>query len=77
MDNSFKQPNDQSIDVAETTNPITTFTNMLFQIPLTNETKIQFLKEELSAGRYEVRSQSLAEKLMEHTYPLEELEEMA
>lgn len=73
MENSIKQPK----DVAETTNPLTALTNMLFHIPLANETKIQFLKEELSAGRYEVQSHSLAAKLMEHAYPLEELEEMA
>ncbi len=67
-------PTKQSEDVTKTTDPITALTNMLFHIPLTDDTKIQFLKEELSAGRYQVQSQSLAEKLIEHVHPFEQLE---
>ena len=67
-------PIKQSVDVTESINPLTALTNMLFHAPLTDETKIQFLKEELSAGRYQVKSQSLADKLIEHIHSLEQLE---
>lgn len=67
-------PTKQSEDLIGKTDPITALTNMLFHIPLTDDTKIQFLKEELSAGRYEVKSQSLAEKLIEHVHSSQQLE---
>lgn len=67
-------PTEQSEHVTETIDPITALTNMLFHVPLTDNTKIQFLKEELSAGRYQIKSQSLAEKLIEHVHPLQQLE---
>ncbi len=67
-------PTKQSEDVTEAINPITALTNMIFHVPLTDDTKIQFLKEELSAGRYQIRSQSLAEKFIEHVHSLQQLE---
>lgn len=48
------------------THELTELKKMLFEIPLSDETKIQFLKEELNAGRYEIKSCSLADKLIEH-----------
>lgn len=50
------------------------FTDSLFHTPLTDEIKIQFLKEELTAGRYEIQSQSLATKLIEHIHPARKTE---
>lgn len=67
-------PTKPSEDVTGKIDPITALTNMLFHVPLTDDTKIQFLKEELSAGRYEIKSHSLAEKLIEHVHPLQQLE---
>ena len=61
-------PTNPSETSTEICSSMKALTNMLFHAPLTDETKIQFLKEELSAGKYNVRSQSLAEKLMEHVH---------
>lgn len=57
---------EQSNDI----NPsVKALTEMLFNTPLSNDTKIQFLREELLAGRYNIESQSLAKKLIEHHHP--------
>ncbi len=61
-------PTNQSETSTEISSAMKALTDMLFHAPLTDETKIQFLKEELSSGRYNVQSQSLAEKLMEHVH---------
>jgi anti-sigma28 factor (negative regulator of flagellin synthesis) len=61
-------PTNPSEASAEISSSMKALTDMLFHAPLTDETKIQFLKEELSAGRYHVQSHSLAEKLMEHVH---------
>lgn len=42
---------------------------LIFQTPETNHTKLQFIKEELAAGRYEIHSQHIASKLLEHALP--------
>jgi negative regulator of flagellin synthesis FlgM len=43
----------------------------------TNETKIGFLKEEIAAGRYQINSQRIAEKLLEQQVePVEEVQEV-
>jgi anti-sigma28 factor (negative regulator of flagellin synthesis) len=54
---------------ADSSDPIKALNNLLFNVPLTDEAKIQFIKEELSNGRYQIQSQSLAAKLMEHAHP--------
>lgn len=61
-------PTNQSETATNTNNSMKALTDLLFNVPLTDETKIQFLKEELSAGRYNIQSHSLAAKLMEHNY---------
>lgn len=61
-------PTNQPDTFSTVSSSMKALTNMLFHVPLTDETKIQFLKEELSAGRYHIESQSLAEKLIEHNY---------
>ncbi len=40
---------------------------IIFDTPDTNQTKIQFIKEELSAGRYQIHSKHIASKLLEYT----------
>lgn len=60
-------PTNQS-EPTNVSNAMKALTDLLFHVPLTDETKIQFLKEELSAGRYNIQSQSLAAKLMEHNF---------
>ncbi len=62
---STKETTSQS----NTSDPVKALTDMLFNIPLTDEAKIQFIKEELSNGRYQIQSQLLAAKLMEHVHP--------
>jgi anti-sigma28 factor (negative regulator of flagellin synthesis) len=54
--------------------PLFSLKKMLFQTTLTDETKIEFLREELSSGRYEIQSTSLAAKLMEHVQAIEQAE---
>jgi len=56
------------------TEALDTLKKMIFHAPLSNETKLQHLKKELYAGQYEVQSHSLADKIMEHLHPLEQLE---
>lgn len=41
----------------------------------TNETKIEFLKEEIAAGRYQINNERIVEKLLEQQVePVEEME---
>jgi flagellar biosynthesis anti-sigma factor FlgM len=47
---------------------------IIFDTPDTNETKIQFIKEELSAGRYQIHSNRIATKLMEYSDSTEQAE---
>ncbi len=67
-------PNAQSENVAEIKNVFDSLKDMLFKTPLTDEAKIQYLKEELSHGRYQIQSQTLAMKLLEHVMPLQKQE---
>ena len=61
-------------DFIEVSNQMDTLRNFLFNTPLTNETKLELLKEELANGKYEIQSQFLANKLIEQILPLEQLE---
>jgi len=47
---------------------------LIFKIPETNHTKIEFIKEELHAGRYEINSNTIAAKLTEYAEALEQPE---
>jgi negative regulator of flagellin synthesis FlgM len=46
----------------------------IFNASESNQAKLAFIKEELSAGRYEMNSERIALKLLEHTLATEELE---
>lgn len=46
----------------------------IFNTSDSNETKIQFIREELAAGRYEIHSERIAAKLLEHALIVEEPE---
>jgi anti-sigma28 factor (negative regulator of flagellin synthesis) len=72
------QPKALSENVAEIKTIFSSLKDMLFKTPMTDEAKIQFLKDELSQGRYEIQSHTLAEKLLEHLNPIQnpELEEI-
>ena len=47
---------------------------IIFDTPDTNQTKIQFIKEELSADRYQIHSNHIANKLMEYAESFEPAE---
>ncbi len=57
----------ETINFDDTSKQMAELKAMIFNTPETNQTKIQFIKEELSAGRYQIRSHLIAEKLLEHT----------
>lgn len=40
--------------------------NMLFNSPEVNQEKIEFIKSELSAGRYQINCQNIADKMLEN-----------
>lgn len=44
---------------------------LIFSAPEDNQKKIEFLKEEISAGRYEINSQRIAAKFIEYNRCLE------
>ena len=47
---------------------------IIFNTPETNQTKIQFIKEELSADRYQIHCHHIASKLLEYAELQEEAE---
>lgn len=63
-----------SPDFSDISHQMETLKKSLFNTPLTNEAKLELLKEELSSGRYEIQSQSVANKLLEHATSIEQLE---
>lgn len=46
----------------------------IFNTNESNQARIQFIKEELAAGRYEINSQRIATRLLEHAVIVEEAE---
>lgn len=43
---------------------------IIFDTPISNDTKIQFIKEELATGRYVIHTEHIADKLLEqHVIP--------
>jgi len=61
-------------DFNDVSHQMETLKKSLFNTPLTDEAKLELLKEELSTGRYEIQSQSLANKLIEHVIPFKQFE---
>lgn len=67
-----------NINFEDTAKQMAELKSIIFDSPDTNQTKIQFIKEELSANRYEIHSNHIASKLLEYAeLPLPELAEMA
>ena len=70
-------PLNECNDFSDVTSAINALKDALFHIPHTDGTKIEFIKEELSNGRYQIKSCSLATKLMEQIHLCrEEMEEI-
>ena len=63
-----------SPDFSDVSHQMETLKKSLFNTSLTYEAKLELLKEELSSGRYEIQSQSLANKLLEHALSIEQFE---
>jgi len=66
----------ESLCFDDTTKQLEELKAHIFNSSESNQTKIQFIKEELAAGRYEIHSDRIAAKLLEHA-PVEEALEIA
>lgn len=55
------------LNLTDTTQQIEALKAIIFNSSDTNQTKIDFVKEELSANRYQINSDHIAEKLTEYT----------
>ncbi len=58
----------------DTVKQITALKAMIFNAPDINQAKIQFLKEEIAAGRYQIQSTKIASKLTAYHQVTRELE---
>jgi len=76
--NTTDMPNEfmESLYFSDTAKQMSALKALVFDVPETNHAKIEFLKEEIAAGRYHVNSQRIAEEIGEHQYikSAEELE---
>ena len=64
----------ENLGFEDTAKQMTALKAIIFDTPETNQTKIEFIKEELTAGRYEIHSQTIAAKLLEYAPVVEEAE---
>ena len=58
----------------DTTQQIAELKALIFNTHENNEAKIQFLKAEISEQRYQINSEQIAEKLLEHVTIVEQAE---
>lgn len=63
-----------SLNFEDTAKQLDALKAHIFNTSESNQTKIQFIKEELAAGRYEIHSDRIAAKLLEHAPVVEEAE---
>ena len=47
---------------------------LIFNTPISNDTKIQFIKEALATGRYDIHNHHIAAKMLEHSLVTEPTE---
>lgn len=74
MTKKTKEPGSNFIDslqLEETAQQLENLKTLIFNSTETNATKIEVIKEELSAGRYEIHSDRIAEKLLEFAPAIE------
>ena len=57
----------ESLNLQNTAKQLEELKALIFSTPETNQTKIEFIKEELSSGRYQIHSDNIAAKLTEYT----------
>ncbi len=65
---------DEAIHFDDTAKQLEALKALIFNVTETNETKIQFIKEELSEGRYQIHSNRIAEKLLEYVMQSQQAE---
>ncbi len=68
--------NDLSIDFLESlcisdTKQLIALKELIFNAPNSNQAKIQFIKEEIAAGRYQTDSNLITAKLMEYNHTMQ------
>jgi negative regulator of flagellin synthesis FlgM len=63
-----------SLNFEDTAKQLETLKAHIFNTSESNQAKIQFIKEELAAGRYEIHSERIAAKILEHATVVEEPE---
>ena len=71
VDNEIQNSFITTINFEDTAKQMDELKAMIFSTHETNQTKIQFIKEELSAGRYQIHAHHIAAKLLEHTQLIE------
>ncbi|AHE67008.1 flagellar biosynthesis anti-sigma factor FlgM [Legionella oakridgensis] len=64
----------QSLSFDDTVKQIAALKAMIFNVPDINQAKIQFIKEEIAAGRYQIQSTRIAQKLTEYNQSMKEPE---
>ena len=72
--NHLKNSNKHLKKIDETTQSLEALKAVIFNSNSISHTKIQFIKEALEAGRYEIHSDHIATKLMENVATEEALE---
>ena len=63
-----------SLNLTDTAKQIEALKAIIFNTPETNQTKIEFIKEELSTGKYQIHSDHIASKLTEYAQSLKQPE---
>ena len=72
MNNQIELQNDMNFE--DTAQQMADLKAAIFNSPESNQTKIEFIKEELAADRYEIHSHHIATKLMAYAPEMEEAE---
>lgn len=70
-----KQHDTKNMNLDATSKQIAELKAAIFTAQENNEAKIQFIKEEIAAGRHHINSANVAAKLLEYAYEKQELTE--
>lgn len=66
----------EQLDFSDISKHVEALKAAIFRVAEDRSTKIQFIKEELAAGRYQVQSEQIAERLLEYSHYIEREEEV-
>lgn len=67
----------EQLNFDETSKQMAALKTLIFDSPETSQTKIQFIKEEIEAGRYEIHCNRIATKMLEFSPVVQEEAEIA